>query len=203
VQFDRLEAWDGDHGSGHGWEASAWYGGDAQRLWLRSEGEREGGRTHAADLELLYWRPLGRWWDGVAGVRQDLAPGGSQTWLALGVMGLAPQWFELQATAYLGRSGRTAARAEAEYEVLLGSRLVLQSLLELTAYGEDDPERGVGSGLSTAEAGLRLRYEFTRRFAPYLGVAWERAYGDTARLRRAAGERTDDTRLVAGVRFWF
>ena len=203
TQFNRLEAWDGEHGTGMAWEGSSWYGSDWNRLWLRSEGEREGGRTEAADLEVLYGRPVARWWDAVVGLRHDFRPGPSQTWLALGVMGLAPQWFEVQATAYLGESGQVAVRAEVEYELLLSNRLVLQPLLELELHSEDDPERGIGSGLGSAEAGVRLRYEFTRKFAPYVGVAWERAYGATADLRRAEGEDIDDTRLVAGVRFWF
>ena len=203
TQFNRLEASDGDHGTGLSWEGSGWIGTDWHRLWLRSEGEREGGRTEAADLEVLYGRPVARWWDAVVGLRHDFQPGPSQTWLAVGVMGLAPQWFEVQATAYLGESGQVAARAEVEYEVLLTNRLILQPLVEVELHSEDDAERGIGSGLSTAEAGLRLRYEVTRKFAPYIGVAWERAYGGTADLRRAEGEDIDDTRLVAGVRFWF
>lgn len=203
TQFNRLEASDGDHGTGLSWEGSGWIGTDWNRLWMRSEGEREGGRTEAADLELLYGRPVARWWDAVVGLRHDFRPGPSQTWLAVGVMGLAPQWFEVEATAYLGESGQVAARAEVEYELLLTNRLILQPLLEVELHSEDDAERGIGSGLSTAEAGLRLRYEVTRQFAPYIGVAWERAYGGTADLRRAEGEDIDDTRLVAGVRFWF
>jgi len=139
----------------------------------------------------------------VAGVKHDFQPGTSQTWAAFGVQGLSPYKFEVQATAYVGESGRTAANFEVEYETLLTNRLVLQSVVEMDLYGKDDPRRGIGSGLSTAEAGLRLRYEFTRRFAPYIGVVHERAYGGTADFRRAEGEDTNDTRVVAGVRIWF
>ena len=200
VRVDRLEASDAD---GLAWEASAWVGNDWNRLWLRSEGEREHGATHAADLELLYGRPVARWWDLLAGVRHDFQPGPSRTWAAVGIAGLAPQWFEVQATAYLGESGALAAEAEVEYELLLTNRLVLQPLLELAWHGEDDPRRGIGSGLSSAELGLRLRYEIDRQFAPYIGLVRERVFGDTAELRRAAGEDTGETRVVAGVRFWF
>lgn len=118
-------------------------------------------------------------------------------------MGLAPYKFEVEATAYLGPSGQTAARFEVEYETLLTNRLILQPLLEVNLYGKDDPRRGIGSGLSTVEAGLRLRYEFTRQFAPYIGVVRERAFGGTADLRRADDEDIDDTRFVAGLRIWF
>jgi copper resistance protein B len=203
VQFNRLEARDVHNGSGQAWEGHAWVGTDHHKLWLRSEGEREGGHTESADLEVLYGRPIAPWWDLVAGVRHDFQPGGSQTFAAIGVMGLAPYKFEVEATAYVGESGQTAARVEAEYETLLTNRLILQSLVEATAYGRDDARRGIGSGLGTVEAGLRLRYEITRKFAPYVGIAWERAYGATADLRREEGERIDDTHLVAGIRFWF
>lgn len=204
LRFDRLEAVHADgEGTGLGWEASAWIGNDWHRLLLRSEGERMGGDTEAADLEILYLRPVSRWWEGVVGLRHDFAPGGSQTWLAAGVTGLAPQWIELQATAYLGESGQLAARFEAEYEWLLSNRLVLQPLLELEAHSQSDPSRGVGSGLSSAEVGLRLRYELDRRFAPYVGVVRELRFGTTADLHRAHGEASAHTVYVAGIRFWF
>lgn len=203
VLFDRLEAVDLDDGRGEAWEASAWFGSDLNRLWLRSEGERERGHTESADLEALYGRSVSPWWDVVAGVKHDFKPGDSQTWAAFGVQGLAPYKFEVSATAYIGESGRTAANLEAEYELLLTNRLILQPLVEVDFQGKDDPARGVGSGLSTAEAGLRLRYEFTRRFAPYVGVSYERAFGETADLRREESGSVEDTRLVAGLRLWF
>lgn len=203
VLFNRLEGFDADHGAGLEWEAQAWVGTDTDKLWVRSEGERIDGRTEAAGVEALYGRPVARWWDLLAGVRHDFKPGASQDWAALGIAGVAPYKFEVEATAYLGPSGRTAARIEAEYEVLFTNRLILQPLVEANLYGKDDPQRGIGSGLSTIEAGLRLRYEVHRQFAPYVGLVYERAYGDTADFRRAAGEGAGDTRLVAGVRIWF
>ncbi len=204
VVFNRLEAVDADEGSAQAWEGQAWIGNDTDRLWLRTEGEREQGRTESAQLEALYGRAISPWWDFVVGARHDFRPGpSSQTWAAIGVQGLSPYKFEVSATAYLGESGRTAAAIEAEYELLLTNRLILQPLVELEFNGKDDPARGVGAGLSTAEAGLRLRYEITRQFAPYIGVSWERSFGDTADYRRAHGERAEDTRLVAGVRVWF
>lgn len=203
VNFNRLEAWDADEGRGEAWEATAWFGSDLNRLWLRSEGERTDGRTEAADIEVLYGRSVSAWWDVVGGVRQETRPGPSRSWAALGVQGLAPYKFEVQATAYVGDGGRVEANVEAEYELLLTNRLILQPLLELDFAAKNDEPRGVGSGLSKAEAGLRLRYEFTRRFAPYIGVVHERAFGRTADLREADGEHVNDTRFVAGVRLWF
>lgn len=203
VLLNRLEAWDADPGTGLGWEGQGWIGTDRNRLWLRSEGERSDGHTEAADLEVLYGRSIATWWDVVAGIRHDFKPGDSQSFAAIGVQGLAPQKFEVEATAYLGERGQTAARFEAEYELLLTNRLILQPLVEVNLFGKDDPARGIGSGLSTAEAGLRLRYEFTRKFAPYVGVVYERAFGRTADFRRDKGEAINDTRVVAGLRIWF
>ena len=203
VLLNRLEAWDADPGTGLGWEGQGWIGTDLNRVWFRSEGERTDGQTESADLEVLYGRSISTWWDVVAGVRHDFKPGASQNFAAIGVQGLAPMKFEVSATAYLGEGGQTAANVEAEYELLLTNRLILQPLVEVTAYGKNDPLRGIGSGLSTAEAGLRLRYEFTRKFAPYIGVVYERAFGNTADMRREHGESFEDTRLVIGLRTWF
>ena len=203
VLFNRLEGFDSDDESGMEWEGQGWIGTDTDRLWLRSEGERKTGRTESADLEALYGRPISPWWDVVAGVRHDFKPGESQDWLAIGLIGLAPYKFEVEATAYIGASGRTAARVEAEYELLLTNRWILQPLVELNFNGKSDQEREIGSGLSTAEAGLRLRYEVTRRFAPYVGIVYERAFGGTEDFRRAHGEDAGDMRVVAGARVWF
>jgi len=201
--FDRLEGWNDDPGSGQAWEASAWYGGDIDRLWLRSEGERSGGRTEAADLEALYGHAVSPWWDLLVGVKQDLAPGDARTSAAFGVQGMAPYKFEVAATLYVGEGGSASARLEGEYDVLLTNRWILQPRLEAEAAFADDRAHGIGSGLSTLEAGLRLRYEISRRFAPYLGVVHERAFGATADYRRDAGEAARETRVVAGVRIWF
>lgn len=203
LQLNRLETWNGHSGAGLGWEMQGWTGNDEHKAWLRSEGEREGARTHAADVEVFYGRPIGPWWDVLAGVRHDFQPGRPQTFAAIGVVGLAPYKFEVQATAYVGESGQTALRVEAEYETLITNRLVLQSVIEASAYGRDDEIRDIGSGLSTVEGGFRLRYEFTRRFAPYIGIVRERAFGRTARLRADEEDEVDDTRIVAGVRLWF
>jgi copper resistance protein B len=193
---DRLEAWSHDGEPGQHWDLYGWLGGDLQRVWLRSEGEREDGVTTAANIELLYGRSVTPWWDVVAGVRHDFAPGASQDWAAFGVQGMAPYKFEVQATAYLGQNGRSAARLEAEYDVLLTNRLILQPVIELEFHDRRDLRRDTGAGLSTLEAGLRLRYEFTRRFAPYVGVVHER-------IKTADGQAQDENRLVGGLRLWF
>jgi len=203
VLFDRLEAAHGGHGDSLNWAATAWIGGDLDRIWLRGEGERRAGRNESTDLEVLYGHSVATWWDVVAGWRHDFGAGQTQDFVAIGVQGKMPYKIELSATAYLGRGGQTAARIESEYELPLSGRVYLQPRIELNLYGRDDPRRGIGSGLATMEAGLRLRYEITRQFAPYLGIEHERRFGETAPMARAAGERAADTRLVAGIRIWF
>jgi copper resistance protein B len=203
VVLDRLEAVDSDDGRVLSWEADGWLGTDLDRLWLRSEGDYVEGELESGDVEVLYGRAVSRWWEAVVGIRHDSGEYPSQTLAAVGVMGLAPYMFEVEATAYLGTGGQAGLAVEAEHETLFTNRLILQSSVEAEAWSRDDARRGTGSGLGTVEAGLRLRYEFTRRFAPYVGVAWERAHGRTADMRRAAGHDTGDARLVLGLRTWF
>lgn len=203
ASLNRLETWDAEEGNPIAWEGTGWIGTDLDRLWVRSEGETIDGSVESADVEVLYGRAIAPWWDVVAGVRHDFGEGPSQTLAAVGVMGLAPYMFEVEATAYLGESGQTGLGLEAEYETLFTNRLIGQWLVEAEAWGQDDPERDIGSGLSTLEAGFRLRYEFHRQFAPYVGVVWERAYGGTADYRREQLHDIEDTRVVAGVRIWF
>lgn len=203
VLIDRLEAFDVDGESGVEWEAEAWIGTDRHKLWLRSEGERVGEDLEDADLEVLYGRAVAPWWDVVAGVRHHFEPGQAQDMAVLGVMGVAPYKFEMEASLYLGESGYSGARLEVEYEALLTNRLILQPSVEVNVHGQDDRAHGNGQGLGMIEAGLRLRYEVTRRFAPYVGLVHQRAYGRTADFRREAGEDANDTRLVAGLRIWF
>ncbi|WP_150570296.1 copper resistance protein B [Pseudomonas fluorescens] len=201
--LDQLEYQDADEGSTLAWDASGWVGGDINRLWIRSEGERTNGVTEDAELQLLYGRSVSPWWDVVAGVRQDFKPEDPQTWAAFGIQGMALYDFEAEATAFIGENGQTAARLEGEYDILLTNRLILQPTAEANFYGKNDPERGVGSGLANTEVGLRLRYEIVRQFAPYIGVTWSRSYGKTADFIRDEGGDVDEARFVAGIRMWF
>lgn len=202
VLFDQLE-WQGGEEGGISIDNKTWIGGDINRLWLRAEGESSGGRPENAQLHAMYGRSFSRWWDVVAGVRQDFKPGPAQTWLAVGIQGLAPQWFEVEATAYVGDEARTHFRFEVEYELLFTNRLILQPLFETEVYGKDDPLRRIGAGLSSIDAGLRLRYEFRREFAPYVGLVWHRAFFGSADFAREDGEDVGNTRLAFGIRTWF
>jgi copper resistance protein B len=201
--LDQFEYQDADEGSTLSWDASGWIGGDIDRFWFRSEGERTNGVTEDAELQLLYGHAIGPWWDVVAGVRQDFKPESPQTWAAFGVQGMALYAFEAEATAFIGEGGQTAARLEGDYDILLTNRLILQPTAELNFYGKNDPQRGIGSGLANAEVGLRLRYEIVREFAPYIGVTWNRSFGNTADMARDEGEDREEARFVAGIRMWF
>lgn len=200
--INQLE-WQGGDGNAQSWDIKGWVGGDIDRLWLRSEGERSAGRTESAEVQALWGHAIGPWWDVVGGVRQDFKPGDSQTWAAFGVQGMALYNFEAEATLFVGESGHTAARLEGDYDILLTNRLILQPTAELNFYAQNDPQRGVGSGLAESELGLRLRYEIRREFAPYVGVSWNRAYGQTAQYARDEDEDINQLRWVVGVRLWF
>jgi copper resistance protein B len=202
VLLDQLEWRDIDGNNGLFWDGQAWYGRDFNKLWLKSEGESVSGESEAR-VEALWDHVFARWWSVQTGVRHDLGEGPGRTWAAFGMQGLAPHWFEVEATLYVGERGRTAAIFSGEYEVLLTQRLILQPKIELNLYGKDDPENGIGSGLSEGELALRLRYEIRREFAPYLGVTWTRSFGNTADLVRAAGRDASEVQVVAGLRIWF
>lgn len=183
-------------------DVTGWVGRDLDRLWFRVDGHG-GAQIESATGQLFYGRRLFRWWDAVAGVRQDAGVGPARTWAAVGLQGLAPYWFEVEATLYVGSGGRTQARLEAEYDLRITNRLIVQPLASLQIGSTADPERRLGAGLSATETGVRVRYLVRREFAPYVGVTWNHAYGDTARLTRAAGEPTSAARFVTGVRAWF
>ena len=200
---DRLERARTRDNSSTAFDVLAWYGRTYDRAWFKTDGETDAGRVQDARTELLWGHAVATYWDTQLGVRHDSGVGPDRGWLAFGVQGLAPYWFEVEATAYVGNEGRTALRLEAEYELLLTQKLILQPRIETNVYGKRDAARERGSGLSDLAAGIRLRYEIKREFAPYVGIERAAKYGDTADYARAAGEDAKETRLVAGLRFWF
>jgi copper resistance protein B len=200
--FDRLEYRDASRGdNGTAWNAEGWWGDDLNKLWLKTEGEHDRDGTRDASTDLLWSHATSTFWDWQLGARHDFGQGPSREWAAVGMQGLSPYWFELEATFYAGSQGRTAARLEADYDLVFTQRLILSPNLELNFYGKDDPQRDIRSGLAEAEAGLRLRYEFSRRFAPYVGIDWMRHFGHFD--NPSFNPPTRDTTFVAGVRFWF
>ncbi len=197
-----FQARDGD--DGYRWDGEFWLGGDLNRLTLKTEGEGQAGEgPEAAEIQALYSRAIGPYFNLQAGVRQDFEPSPSRTYATVGFEGLAPYWFEVEGALFLSNKGDLLGRLEGYYDQRITQRLIIQPRVELNLAGQDVPENRIGSGLSNAELGLRLRYEFTREFAPYVGVSWDRSYGDTARLERAAGDDPSTTSVVAGIRFWF
>ncbi|WP_240623755.1 copper resistance protein B [Tsuneonella suprasediminis] len=202
-QADRAEYRAREGRDGYLWDVQAYYGGDIDKLWLKSEGEGSFGEpVESAEVQGLWSHAIGPWWDLQAGVRQDLT-GAERTHAVIGVQGLAPYLFEVDAAAFLSTKGDLTARLEAELDQRITQRLILQPRAELNFAAQDIPELGVGAGLDSAEAGLRLRYEFTREFAPYVGIEQEWKAGRSADYARAAGEDPSVTNYVVGLRFWF
>ncbi len=185
------------------WDVEGWIGKDLHKFWIKTDGEYNYGRAEEMELQALYSRAIAPFWDVQLGWRRDIQPTPARDWLALGLKGLAPYFFDIDAALFIGDSGRTAARLQAEYEAMLTQRFILVPEIELNLYGKDDPATGIGSGLSDIEAGLRLRYEIRREFAPYIGVNWTHLYGRTADFARAEGADIDDTQFVLGIRAWF
>jgi len=187
------------------WDVDAWYGGQVNRLWLKSEAEfsLEEDAFEELEIQALYSRAISDYFDLQTGIRHDIEPDAGRTHAVLGIQGETPYWFEIDAALFLSDEGELTAGLETEYDFLLTQRLVLQPRAELSWSADEIPELGIGSGLGSLEAGLRLRYEIRRQFAPYVGVEWSRKFGETGDIAAAAGDRTDNTALVAGLRIWF
>lgn len=203
LMVNRLERVNSENANSTVYDAQAWIGRDYNKLVLKAEGDIVAGKLEEASTGLFWSHAIASYWDTQLGLRYDSGDAPDRRWLAFGVQGIAPYWFEIDAMAYIGEGGRTALNLGAEYELLLTQKLVLQPRIDTNFYGESDTTRGQGSGLSDLSAGLRLRYEILREFAPYVGVEWARKLGQTADFSRLAGEDTSETRWVAGLRFWF
>ena len=201
-KLDTFERAKSDDAYSTAWNAQAWYGSDFDKLLLRSEGESEHGVTDAR-VEAFWNHAFASYWDWQLGVRRDFGGDPARNWAAFGVQGLAPYWFEVEAAAYFGEGGRTAFGLRAEYELLLTQRLILQPEVELNFYGRDDRARGIASGLSDAEFGLRLRYEIRREFAPYIGVVRKYRRGVDETGFGFEHQIGSETQIVAGLRLWF
>lgn len=205
VLVDRLEYhWNDEGADTRLWDAQGWIGGDWNKFWFKTEGEQAvGGETEEAQFEALYARLIAPFWYLQAGIRYDSKPMPVRRFAALGIQGLALYWFEVDATAYVSDEGDVSANLEAEYDLLLTQRLILQPRFETNVAANEVEEAGIGEGFNDVTLGLRLRYEIKREFAPYIGVSWTRKLGDTADLAEAEGEEKKRTAIVAGVRAWF
>ena len=185
------------------WDVQGWIGKDLNKFWWKTDGERESGHVEDVELQFLFSHAIAPFWDVQIGWRTDIEPDSGRDWAVIGIQGLAPYFFEVDAALFIGSSGRVAARLEADYEFLLTQKLILSPEVEINIFGEDDPALRIGSGLSDVELGLRLRYEIHREFAPYIGINWEKKFGTSADYARDDGIETSDWQLVVGIRAWF
>ena len=188
---------------GYEWDSEAWYGGDINRLWLKSEGEGASGVIERAEAQALYSHAIDPYFNLQAGLRYDFRPNPSRVYATVGVEGLAPSFFELEGALFLSNKGELMARAEGYYDQRITQRLILQPRAELNFAAQSSSDIGVGSGLSDAEVGVRLRYDIRREFAPYIGVQYQRAFGKTRSYLRNAGENAAGFEFVVGLRTWF
>lgn len=208
LKVDRLEYQVSDGKDTFNWEIQSWVGGDLERFWMKTEGDvgLENGDGEA-ELQLLYSRLVAPFWDLQAGLRYDQLYGSDggkgRAFAVIGVEGLAPYLFEINAHLFLSQEGDISAKFAVEYELLLSQRLILQPEFEMALAAQQVEEFGVGSGLNDIELGLRLRYEFSRQFAPYVGIAWTRKFGDTANFAKEEGESVDNLKVLGGVRLLF
>ncbi|RZA04934.1 MAG: copper resistance protein B [Moraxellaceae bacterium] len=183
-------------------DAQSWIGTDLNKFWLKADVENHQGETEHAEMQALYSRAVAPFWDIQIGIRQDTKPM-TRTWSVLGIQGLAPYFFDIDAALFIGEAGRTAAKISAEYDLRFTQRLILSPEIEIAIYGQNDTEAGVGSGLSSVNTGLRLRYEIRREFAPYIGIDWSKKFGTTANYNRRQNEGVSDTQWVMGLRMWY
>lgn len=204
VLIERLEARIGEGEDAYLFDGQAWYGGDIDKLWVKVEGEGGfRGGLEGAELQALWSHAIGPWFDLQAGLRYDVGPGKNLGHLVLGVQGLAPYWIELDAAAFLSEEGDLTAAIEAEHDIRITQRLILQPRGEISFAAQDIPELVMGAGVTAIEAGLRLRYEIVPQFAPYLGVEYGAKLGETADRARAIGEDARRLSVLVGIRAWF
>ena len=200
---DQLELRDANAGTALVWEVDAWLGQDLNKFWVKSSGERVNGETESSEIDLLYSKGFSPFWDVQFGLRHEFKPDSSENSLGVGLLGLAPYLFEVDANVFVNDDDLFNARISAEYEYLFSQQLILIPNLEMSLYSDDDVARGIGSGLSNAELGLRLHYEVIREISPYIGINYERKFGGTADFSTAEGESSSDTQLLTGISFWF
>jgi len=203
--FDQLEGRTNGPDNEFRWDGEGWIGTDMDKLWFKSKGFVEHGRITDGDQEALYDRPIPhlRYFDLQAGVRYDLDSDPGRTWGAIGIEGLAPYFFEFAPTFYVSNRGFFAGRVEGSYDILITNRLIAQPQFELNFYSKSNPSRGIGSGLSELDTGLRIRYEISRKFAPYIGFAYAGTFGQTATFTGEEGGNPSDPRFVFGARVWY
>ncbi|MFN3423822.1 MAG: copper resistance protein B [Novosphingobium meiothermophilum] len=202
--LDRMEHRSRNGKDGYAWEATGWIGNDYDRLAFDTQGEGTYGEPlERAEVWAAWRHAFDPWWNFELGVRQDLGHGPDRTYAVAGFRGLAPYWFEVGAHAFVSNKGDVHLRIDAEHDMRLTQRLIFQPAIEIDVAAQDVPELGIGAGIEKIELGARVRYEFAREFAPYVGVHWERKLGRTAGFARTDGESPSQVSAVVGLRMWF
>lgn len=203
VKIDQFEITDLTDNNDLAWDGQAWLGKDLNKIWLKTEGERVDGDIEEAEIQLLYSHAIAPYWDVQIGWRHDIKPKPTRDWLAVGVQGLAPYFFETDIALFVGEGGIVGLRTEIEYELLLTQKWILTPEIEVNFFNKNDQSVGLGSGLADVTLGLRLRYEVRREFAPYIGVEWNRNFGNTADFISEEGTHIRHIQWLAGIRLWF
>lgn len=203
--FNQLEGRVGD-GTYFRFDGQGWYGDDYNKLWFKAEGRYNAdnmGKESDGDTELLYDRAVTRYFDLQGGVRYDANSTPGRTWAAFGFQGLAIGFWNIEVTGYASDSGHYALKTNASYDLYLTQRIVLQPQFETNSYSKGERTSGIGSGFSDLDAGLRLRYDISRKFSPYIGVTYQRFFMGTEALRRQQGLSSGDLRFTGGLRVWY
>lgn len=184
------------------WDLDGWVGTDENKLWIKSEGEHKDGKLEDAELWALYSRNIATFWDAQAGIRRDIGPHAA-TYAVFGINGLAPYFFETEAHLFVSDQGDVTARLRRENDLLLTQKLVLQHYLEVNLSAQDVPEHDIGAGITDGQLGVQLRYEFTRKFAPYVDIYYDRKFGETASIAEDEGEDKGGLTGAIGLRVMF
>ena len=201
VMIDELELSDSNNSGSL--KSQVWVGTDINKLWLKLDGEKYQGATENLEAQALFSRAISTYWDFQTGIRTDIKPSPSRNWGVIGVKGLAPYFFDIDAAVFIGESGASAARISAEYDILFTQRLILTPEIEVNFYGQNNQKKGTSTGLSDLNTGLRLRYELRREFAPYVGVSWSKKFGKAADFATTENKQPEETNWVLGIRAWF
>lgn len=203
VMIDQLEVRDDSGETITVLEGQTWIGKDLNKLWIKLDSDYESSDEYESELQLLYSKAIAPYWDLQMGLRSDNSKDDSNGFAVLGIQGLAPYYFETDAAAFISEDGDVSARLSFEYELLFTQKLILSPEITFDVHGQNDAELGIGKGLANSNIGLRLRYEISREFAPYIGFSQDQLFGKTADYAKDAGLDSSNSQWVLGVRAWF
>ena len=203
--FDSFHAFtlEADAGLSHGsnveqWDFDGWYGSDNHKLWMKSEGERKDDKTEKLELWALYSKNIATFWDAQIGIRHDTKPLNT-SYFAVGLAGLARYNFETDLHLFLSDEGDGSVRFLQEYELLLTQKAILKPFTEIDFYFQDVPEQYIGKSFSSGSIGMQFKYEFTRKFGPYMQIEYERLFEKTKQFSVAEGERGEFVTFSIGL----